>query len=52
MKIALDKKKEKTYNFFDPSKWEITKEISQTLTKEIIHDKAEAFRIMFPKDNI
>jgi hypothetical protein len=38
--MNLDKKKEKIYQLFDASKWDITKEVASTLSKEIIHDKA------------
>lgn len=47
--MALDRKKEKMYSLFDPSKWELSKDILSTLPKEIVHDKAEAFKVMLPR---
>lgn len=47
--MNLDKKKEKIYSLFDASKWDIPKEVAVTLTKEVVHDKAEAFKIMLPR---
>lgn len=47
--MALDKKKEKVYALFDISKWDLSKEIATSLPKDIVHDKAEAFRVMLPR---
>lgn len=50
-RMALDKKKEKVYSLFDLSKWDLTKEVASSLPKDIVHDKAEAFRVMLPREN-
>jgi len=50
-KVNLDKKKDKIYSQFDVSKWDITKDVASTLSKDIIHDKASAFKIMLPREN-
>jgi hypothetical protein len=47
--VALDKKKEKVYALYDPSRWELSKDIQASLSKEIVHDKMEAFKTMLPK---
>jgi hypothetical protein len=51
-KISLDKRKDKIYSLFDTSKWDISKEVASTLPKDIIHDKAEAFKVMLPRENV
>lgn len=48
--MALDRKKEKVYSFFDVSKWDLPKEIMANMSKEIIHDKPQAFKVMLPRE--
>jgi len=50
-KLALDKKKEKIYQLYDATKWDLPKEKVIKMDKEIVHDKARAFQAMLPKDN-
>ena len=49
--MALDKKKEKIYQLYDATKWDLPKEKVIKMDKEIVHDKARAFQAMLPKDN-
>lgn len=37
--MTLERKKEKTYNLFDVSKWDLTKEAEAAVTKETLHSK-------------
>jgi hypothetical protein len=39
------------YSLFNLSKWDLSKEVASALPKEIVHDKAEAFRVMLPREN-
>lgn len=50
-KQALEKKKEKIYSWHDPHKWELSPKELSSLPKELIHDKAEAFKVMLPAES-